>query len=119
MKHIRAINQKAARIERHTRQEREAAAATNDHDVVALESPRPQGPHIPMGCSLVFSPGWEVDSSGGTAGLCQPVERDLFDCYNGCFWPIQVPDHLNHAPDWTSKCATAQQDWRELDLIFP
>ena len=70
-------------------------------------------------CSLVFSPGWEVDSSGGTAGLCQPVERDLFDCYNGCFWPVQVPDHLNHAPDWTSKCATAQQDWRKLDLIFP
>jgi len=120
MKHIRAINQKAARIEDHARQEREAAAAgVNDgSDVVALESGQP-GPHIPLGCSLVFSPGWEVDSSGGTAGLCQPVERDLFDCYNGCFWPVQVPDHLNHAPDWTSKCATAQQDWRKLDLIFP
>ena len=117
MKHIRAINQKAARIESHTRREREAAAG-GGQDVVALES-RPQGPHIPLGCSLVFDPGWEVDSSGGTAGLCQPVERDLFDCYNGCFWPIQVPDHLNHAPDWTSKCATAQQDWRKIDLIFP
>ena len=119
MNHIRAINQKAARIESHTRREREAAADNGDNDVVALESRQPQGPHIPLGCSLVFSPGWEVDSSGGTAGLCQPVERDLFDCYNGCFWPVQVPDHLNHAPDWTSKCATAQQDWRKLDLIFP
>jgi len=120
MKHIRAINQKAVRIEHHTRQEREAASSANgDHDVVALESGQPSGPHIPLGCSLVFAPGWEVDSSGGTAGLCQPVERDLFDCYNGCFWPVQVPDHLNHAPDWTSKCATAQQDWRKLDLIFP
>ncbi len=110
MKHIRAINQKAARIEEFARSE---------HDVVALESGAPGGPHIPLGCSLVFSPGWEVDSSGGTAGLCQPVERDLFDCHNGCFWPVQVPDHLNHAADWTSKCATAQQDWRKIDLIFP
>ena len=85
MKHIRAINQKAARIESHTRQEREATAVIDGHDVVALENQPPQGPHIPLGCSLVFAPGWEVDSSGGTAGLCQPVERDLFDCYNGCF----------------------------------
>ena len=119
MNHIRAINQKAARIEHDARQERDAAATADGRDVIALESRKQQGPHIPLGCSLVFSPGWEVDSSGGTAGLCQPVERDLFDCYNGCFWPVQVPDHLNHAPDWTSKCATAQQDWRELDLIFP
>ena len=114
MKHISAINQKAARIEQSVRDERGA-----EHDVVALETPGAQGPHIPLGCSLVFSPGWEVDSSGGTAGLCQPVERDLFDCHNGCFWPVQVPDHLNHAADWTSKCATAQQDWRKIDLIFP
>ncbi|MBK9241690.1 MAG: quinohemoprotein amine dehydrogenase subunit gamma [Acidobacteria bacterium] len=33
--------------------------------------------------------------------LCQPVERDLFDCHLGCFWPAQVPDQLNRAPDWT------------------
>ncbi len=141
MKHIRAINQKAARIEEFARRERgtgdgrdvgdggvtardgEVTArdggVTGEHDVVALESRGPEGPHIPLGCSLVFQPGWEVDSSGGTAGLCQPVERDLFDCHNGCFWPVQVPDHLNHAADWTSKCATAQQDWRKIDLIFP
>jgi radical SAM protein with 4Fe4S-binding SPASM domain len=76
-------------------------------------------PHIPLGCSTVFAPGWEVDRSGGTAGLCQPVERDLFDCHLGCFWPAQVPDQLNHAPDWTKKCAAAQKDWRKIDLIFP
>ena len=124
MKHITAINNKAARIETFARSERGtgdggAGGVTGEDDVVALESPGSQGPHIPLGCSLVFSPGWEVDSSGGTAGLCQPVERDLFDCHNGCFWPVQVPDHLNHAADWTSKCATAQQDWRKIDLIFP
>jgi hypothetical protein len=47
------------------------------------------------------------------------VERDLFDCHSGCFWPAQVPDQLNHAPDWTSKCAAAQKDWRKIDLVFP
>ncbi len=124
MKHIRAINRKAARIEEFALSERGIGdggdgGVAGDDDVVALESRGPQGPHIPLGCSLVFSPGWEVDRSGGTAGLCQPVERDLFDCHNGCFWPVQVPDHLNHAADWTSKCATAQQDWRKIDMIFP
>lgn len=115
MKHLKPINQKAGRIEQYL-----------EHDVVAL-SGRPagfapqqvDGPHIPLGCSLVFSPGWEVDSTGGTAGLCQPVERDLFDCHLGCFWPAHVPDQLNHSPDWTKTCAAAQKDWRKLDLIFP
>jgi hypothetical protein len=67
----------------------------------------------------VFFPGWEADSKGGTAGLCQPVERDIFDCHLACFWPAHVPDQLNHAPDWTGKCASAQKDWRKMDLIFP
>jgi hypothetical protein len=26
---------------------------------------------------------------------------------------------LNHAPNWTSKCASAQKDWRKIDLVFP
>jgi hypothetical protein len=109
MKHLTPINQKAARMDQKTM------------DVVALQgSPQqPDQPHIPMGCALVFSPGWETDRTGGTAGLCQPVERDLFDCHNGCFWPAQVPDQLNYAPDWTAKCAAAQKDWRKIDLIFP
>ena len=134
MDHLRAINQKARRIEGHTEVGAEARSGTPgdidsvtpdngalasgdpaDLDVVALES----GPHIPLGCSLVFAPGWEVDSTGGTAGLCQPVERDLFDCHLACFWPAHVPDQLNHAPDWTGKCASAQKDWRKIDLIFP
>jgi len=72
-----------------------------------------------MGCTLSFSPGWEVDSLGGTNALCQPVERDIYDCYVTCFWPAQVPDHLNNYPDWASKCASATKDWRNLDLVFP
>jgi hypothetical protein len=73
--------------------------------------------HIPLGCSS-SSPCWEADSSGGTRGSA-PVERDLFDCYITCFWPAHVPDHYNHAPEWTGKCASAQKDWRNIDLIFP
>lgn len=115
MKHIRAVNQKAVKIEEFI--------ASAGEDVFALQEGGEQSPakrpHYPMGCSLVFMPGWEVDSAGGTAGLCQPVERDIYDCYVSCFWPAQVPDHLNNYPDWTSKCASATKDWRNIDLVFP
>jgi hypothetical protein len=118
MKHLTPVNRKAARVESVTARRRRARK-----DVVALQQggppQQPDPPHIPNGCSLVFSPGWEADRTGGTAGLCQPVERDLFDCHMGCFWPAQVPDQLNHSPDWTAKCAAAQKDWRKIDLIFP
>ena len=115
MRHIKAINRKAQRIEQ---------LMTANGDVYALaQGPvgggLPTAPHYPMGCSLVFSPGWEVDSAGGTAGLCQPVERDLYDCYITCFWPAQVPDHLNNYPDWTKNCGAAAKDWRNIDLVFP
>ena len=108
MKHLRAVNKKARRIDE--------MVTSENSDVVALQQ---QKPHVPMGCTLSFSPGWEVDSAGGTAGLCQPVERDIYDCYVTCFWPAQVPDHLNNYPDWASKCAAATKDWRNLDLVFP
>lgn len=116
MKHLRPINRKARRID--------DLVTARQEDVVALQNPTGPGgqqprPHVPMGCSLAFSPGWEVDSAGGTAGLCQPVERDIYDCYVTCFWPVQVPDHLNNSPDWANKCAVATKDWRNLDLVFP
>ena len=115
MKHLKAVNQKAHRVEEYVSGPKESL---EEKDVVALQQP-PGQPHIPLGCSLAFSPGWEADSTGGTAGLCQPVERDIFDCHLGCFWPAHVPDQLNHAPNWTSTCAAAQKDWRKLDLVFP
>ena len=81
MARLKAVNQKARRVDEQT---------LGPQDVVGLQNPT--GPNIPLGCSFVFSPGWEVDSSGGTAGLCQPVERDLYDCHITCFWPAHVPD---------------------------
>lgn len=132
MKHLTSINRKAARVEAAAlppAADASVVAASpaldgTDLDVIALQNPQgppqqPAQPHIPLGCSLVFSPGWEADRTGGTAGLCQPVERDLFDCHTGCYWPAHVPDQLNHAPDWTSKCAAAAKDWRKIDLVFP
>ena len=126
---LKAINQKAKRIEEFVAPQLEQSGVRlqpeESADVVALQQrgggppQQPAGPRIPLGCSTVFSPGWEVDRTGGTAGLCQPVERDLFDCHVSCYWPAQVPDQLNRAPDWTAKCAAAQKDWRKIDLVFP
>ena len=130
MKHLKPVNSKAGRVMEYVRAPE--AVAVNDGgtvpaqgDIVALQgqggggTPQQAPPHIPLGCSTVFSPGWEADRTGGTAGLCQPVERDLFDCHLGCYWPAQVPDQLNHAPNWTATCAVAQKDWRKIDLVFP
>lgn len=114
MKHLTPLNKKAQRIEE-TMTSIEGTSA--DEDVVALQSQAKM--HVPMGCTLSFSPGWEVDATGGTAGLCQPVERDIYDCYVTCFWPVQVPDHVNYSPDWASNCASATKDWRSLDIVFP
>ena len=112
MKHMRALNKKAARIDDYV--------AAHIDDVVAMQDRAAnQRPHVPAGCALMFTPGWEVDAAGGTAGLCQPVERDIYDCFVSCYWPAQVPDHLNNAPDWSAKCASATKDWRNLDLVFP
>jgi hypothetical protein len=125
MKHLKPINSKAGRLERYVAQESASASAGSGpgtNDVVALQQGGGGGqaqPHIPLGCSLAFSPGWEADRLGGTAGLCQPVERDLFDCHIGCFWPAHVPDQLNHAPNWTGSCGAAAKDWRKIDLVFP
>jgi hypothetical protein len=138
MKHLKPVNEKARRVVTAIEPslaeaavefvrtdglaEAPAGSSGAKADVVALQQRPPQqptGPHVPLGCTTIFSPGWEVDRTGGTAGLCQPVERDLFDCHFGCYWPAQVPDQLNHAPTWTGKCAAAQKDWRKIDLIFP
>ena len=69
MTHLKAINKKAHRVIDAVDEQRK--------DVVGLQQGPPQQPkpHIPLGCSLVFSPGWEADQTGGTAGLCQPVDR--------------------------------------------
>jgi hypothetical protein len=86
MKHLRAINRKAHLIDDFVESAKE--------DVVALGFQGPQQPrlgmHVPMGCSFVFTPGWEVDAAGGAGGLCQPIERDIYDCWFSGYWPAQT-----------------------------
>ena len=79
----------------------------------------PPPTQYPYGCTTVFAPGWEVDSGNGTHGLCQPIERDLYDCYHSCYWPAQVPDALTNFPKWSNSCGAAVQDWAKIDLVFP
>ena len=56
MRHLTPVNRKAKQID-----------ALQERDVVALQQPGTSGgAHIPLGCSFVFAPGWEADSSGGT-----------------------------------------------------
>ena len=104
MKHLKAINRKARWIEERSSRGDPSAKAMAD---------------IPFGCSTQLDPGWEVDSGGGTYGLCTPVERDLYDCYHACYWPAQVPDVLTNFPDWSSSCGAPVHDWSKIDLVFP
>ena len=88
-----------------------AAAAGHVAEVVAMDNV--------AGCTTVFDPGWEVDQFGGVASLCQPMEADLYGCSDPCWWPAQVPDAINSYPDWSAGKPSAQNDWRELDAVFP
>ena len=112
MKSLQPFNMKARRMD--------LIRSAESGDVEALQDKAKAGRvYYPLGCTLSFNPGWEVDVSGGTAGLCQPVERDLFDCYLGCAWPAQVPDHVSNNPSWTDKCSAAVNDWRKVDVVYP
>jgi hypothetical protein len=112
MKSLQPFNTKARAMEQ--------TRIAETGDVQALQQhAKPGKVYYPLGCTLSFNPGWEVDVSGGTAGLCQPVERDIFDCYLGCAWPAQVPDHVSNNPNWTDKCSAAVNDWRNIDVVYP
>lgn len=106
MKHVQALNRKARMTEQ---------KIVDGDDVIAMQEQQP----LPLSCTTVFDPGWEIDALGGMGLLCQPMERDLYACYNECWWPAQLPDQMVNYPDWSEKCASAVKDWRRLDLIFP
>jgi hypothetical protein len=109
MKHAKALNRKARMME-----ERDQAKSAEEKkaDVRAMQN-------LPLGCALIFDPGWETDATGGITGLCQPVEADLYGCYDDCWWPAQVPDQITNFLEWSDKCAAAERDWRKLDILDP
>ena len=104
MKHLKALNKKAQQLE-------EAAENGNTDEVVAMLTV--------VGCAATTDPGWEVDMFGTVAGLCQPMEADLYGCSDPCWWPAQVPDTMNTYPDWTKEANSAGSDWRKLDAVYP
>ena len=104
MKHLKPLNGKAQLIDR-------ASSADDVQEVVAMQTV--------VGCSSTTDPGWEVDAFGSVAGLCQPMEADLYGCADPCWWPAQVPDVMNTWPDWNREAPSAGTDWRKLEAVFP
>jgi hypothetical protein len=114
MEHLKPLNKKARKIEAAARQQAHPGSPVGSKpDVRALQ----QAPQLPLGCALIFDPGWEADGSGQMTGLCQPMEADLYGCYDECWWPAQLPDQLTSFLEWSDKCASAERDWRKLDLV--
>ncbi len=105
MKHIKAMNTKAALLET-------AALEGKAEEVRVMQS-------SVAGCVTTFDPGWEVDAFGGTAALCSPMEADLYGCSDPCWWPTQVPDNMSTYTKWTDGADSAQRDWRALQSVFP
>jgi hypothetical protein len=110
MKHLKPLNKKARNFAK--RRGEQTAGPKPEENVRAMQNPA-------LGCSLIFDPGWETDATGGVTGLCQPVEADLYGCADDCWWPAQVPDQLSAFTDWSDKCAAAERDWKNLDLLNP
>lgn len=122
MKHLKAINKKAQLLDAAVKKTDNGSNATNNEivdanasagleEVVAMQSV--------VGCTATTDPGWEVDVFGGVAGLCQPMESDLYGCADPCWWPAQVPDIMNTYPDWAKDKGSAEHDWRKLGDVFP
>lgn len=105
MKHLNPINRKARLID-------DALDQGKMEEVRAMQT-------VIAGCSSTLDPGWEIDPFGGVAGLCQPMEADLYGCSDPCWWPAQVPDTINTYPDWSADAPSAAQDWRKLQAVFP
>jgi hypothetical protein len=104
MKHLKPLNKSAKHLD-------QAIESGNAEEVVAMQTI--------AGCTTTLDPGWEVDMLGGVAGLCQPMESDLYGCTDPCWWPVQVPDTMNTQPNWDKNAPSASKDWRKLDSIFP
>ena len=83
MKHLKALNKKAGQLQ-------QAAANGELDEVVAMQTV--------VGCASTTDPGWELDMFGGVAGLCQPMEADLYGCSDPCWWPGPGAGYDEHLP---------------------
>ena len=67
MRHMRPLNQKAARIDNFV--------AGRLADVVALQDRPPARPHVPMGCSIMFTPD-HLNNAPDWAAKCAAATKD-------------------------------------------
>lgn len=104
MNRLKPLNIKATLLENNV-------APPSDEQAVAMAAV--------AGCATTFDPGWEIDAFQGVAGLCQPMEADLYGCADPCWWPAQVPDTMHSFPEWNEGAADAAQDWQKLQSVFP
>lgn len=95
MKHIRVLN-------------RAGRPAPDEVEAQAL---------VGFGCTTIFEPGWETDGEMGFAGLCRPMQRDVFGCAGDCWWPAQVPDELTLYPGWLEECQNVEKDWKDIRFV--
>ncbi len=110
MKHLKAMNKKAALLEQAATGRLEEAAGRLE-EIVAMQTV--------VGCSSTTDPGWEVDAFGGVGGLCQPMEADLYGCADPCWWPAQVPDIMHSYQSWAGDAPAADKNWRQLGSVYP
>jgi hypothetical protein len=115
MDHVTPLNPKGKLVAAAAEGPPSPQPETAQPDVHAMQ----QQSASPLGCALIFDPGWETDSTRSVTGLCQPVEADLYATSDECWWPMQAPDQLVNYPDWADKCASVERDWRKLDLLLP
>ncbi len=104
MKRIKPLNKKADRMA-------QTGSPDQAQEVIAMSAV--------AGCATTFDPGWELDPFMGVAGLCQPMEADLYGCSDPCWWPAQIPDTLHSFTEWNVGRDNAAQDWQQLDSVFP
>ena len=114
MKHLKAANRKAEAVKAIVEKAAVQKGVVQEvvEDVVGMAQP--------VGCTTIFNPGWEANPWGGVSSMCAPMEADLLSCANLCWWPAQVPDSLQNSPEWAKGCSGMnQEDWRNLDVVFP
>ena len=110
MKHLKAANRKAEAVTASV--EKAAVKKEVEEDVIGMAQP--------IGCTTIFNPGWEANPWGGASSMCAPMEADLLSCANLCWWPAQVPDSLQNAPEWAKGCSSMiRKTGATLTLFFP
>ena len=108
MKYLTARNRKAEAVFEYLEAEGGKVKALQD---------RP--PEYPPGCTTIFSPGWEVDAAGETAGLWRTRRAGPLRLLQELLLAGASAGLLEQQPRLHSGCASAAQDFRKIDLVFP